>query len=224
MIWGKYTSDLSPNWTVDTNVMLRGWHGIPPITEYKQPTSAMTSSFHKNLLYQRFCLLKHSNEVDREIKNYLQLIVKSCFCHFSSLKLFSKIRAYRRLQRIWIQQFQPPVEHLDKYVLSHHWIRTSSNSAIWLLQNCITCWRHTQARPTNWAGKFSSPLRDSRRVVALSAAGANATSTRSGAGAKLCPGTPAPVVSLRLLAGSPDAVALKAPLQWRATGKDRSDR
>lgn len=53
----------------------------------------------------------------------------------------------------------------------------------------------------------------SRWVVALPAAGAHSSSTRSGAGAQLGPGAPVPIVALRLLAGSPDAVALEAPLQ-----------
>lgn len=53
----------------------------------------------------------------------------------------------------------------------------------------------------------------SRWVVALSAAGANSSSTRSGAGTQLGPGAPVPIVALRLLAGSPDAVTFEAPLQ-----------
>lgn len=65
----------------------------------------------------------------------------------------------------------------------------------------------------------SPPLLDSRRVVALSAAGADAASACPGARAELGPGSPAPVVSLRLLAGPPDAVALKAPLRERGMGE-----
>lgn len=54
----------------------------------------------------------------------------------------------------------------------------------------------------------------SRWVAALSVAGANSSSTRSGARAKLWPGAPVPIVALRLLAGFPDTVALEAPL-WQ---------
>lgn len=53
----------------------------------------------------------------------------------------------------------------------------------------------------------------SRWVVALPAAGAHSSSTCSGAGPQLGPGAPVPIVALRLLAGSPDAVALEAPLR-----------
>lgn len=62
-------------------------------------------------------------------------------------------------------------------------------------------------------------IQHSRRVGALSAAGANSTSTCSGAGAELWPGAPIPIVALRLLAWSPDAVALKAPLKIWETGE-----
>lgn len=158
--------------------------------------------------WNRKCVLKASQTVSwkgliptdwswQRNDNYLWLILKPSFCRFSSLR----VKLFRRLQQIWFQQLQPPVERSHFYSITSAVGRTRSTEQ------------------TIWAGKFSSLLLDSRRVVALPAAGANAASARSGAGAKLRPGTPAPVVSLRLLAGSPDAVALKAPLRWRATGK-----
>ena len=57
----------------------------------------------------------------------------------------------------------------------------------------------------------------SHRVVALPAAGTYPAPARPGTGAQLGPGAPAAIVAHGLLAGHPDAVALKTPLKKKTT-------
>lgn len=82
-------------------------------------------------------------------------------------------------------------------------------------------WTHRTHKPSR-SGEYSAPPQHSRWVVALPVAGADPTAARSGAGAELRPGAPTPIVALRLLAGSPDAVALEAPLKSSHRQEERS--